>query len=48
MTKCIVLMAVQHVLSGVIGIQGLAPYLFELDASLFVSQDGNVSGATRC
>lgn len=29
--------------SGVIGIQGLAPYLFELDASLFVSQDGDVS-----
>ena len=29
--------------SGVIGIQGLAPYLFELDASLFVSQDGDIS-----
>ncbi|AFZ38199.1 copper resistance B precursor (plasmid) [Stanieria cyanosphaera PCC 7437] len=29
--------------SGVIGIQGLAPYLFEVDGSLFVSQDGDVS-----
>lgn len=29
--------------SGVIGIQGLAPYIFEVDASLFVSQDGDVS-----
>lgn len=29
--------------SGVIGIQGLAPYLFELDTALFVSQDGDVS-----
>ena len=29
--------------SGVIGIQGLAPYLFELDTSLFVSQDGDIS-----
>lgn len=28
---------------GVIGIQGLAPYLFEVDASLFVSEDGDVS-----
>lgn len=29
--------------SGVIGIQGLAPYLFELDTALFVSQDGDIS-----
>ena len=29
--------------SGVIGIQGLAPYLFEVDASLFVSQEGDIS-----
>ena len=29
--------------SGVIGIQGLAPYIFEVDASVFVSQDGDVS-----
>lgn len=28
---------------GVIGVQGLAPYLFEVDASLFVSQDGDIS-----
>ncbi|MGB3402291.1 MAG: copper resistance protein B [Microcoleaceae cyanobacterium] len=30
--------------SGVIGIQGLAPYFFEVDAAIFVSQDGDVSG----
>lgn len=29
--------------SGVIGIQGLAPYIFEVDTALFVSQDGDVS-----
>ena len=29
--------------SGVIGIQGLAPYIFEVDASVFVSQNGDVS-----
>ena len=28
---------------GVVGIQGLAPYLFEIDAALFVSEDGDVS-----
>ena len=28
---------------GVIGVQGIAPYLFEVDAALFVSQDGDVS-----
>ena len=28
---------------GVIGIQGLAPYFFEVDAALFVSQEGDVS-----
>ncbi len=28
---------------GVIGVQGLAPYLFEIDAAMFVSQDGDVS-----
>lgn len=28
---------------AVIGIQGLAPYLFEIDASLFISEDGDVS-----
>lgn len=28
---------------GVIGIQGLAPYLFEIDAAMFVSEDGDVS-----
>lgn len=28
---------------GVIGIQGLAPYMFEIDASLFISQDGDIS-----
>ncbi len=28
---------------GVVGVQGLAPYLFEVDAALFVSQDGDVS-----
>ena len=28
---------------GVIAVQGLAPYLFEVDAALFVSQDGDVS-----
>ncbi|MGB7441537.1 MAG: copper resistance protein B [Coleofasciculaceae cyanobacterium] len=28
---------------AVIGVQGLAPYLFEVDASLFVSEDGDVS-----
>ncbi len=28
---------------GVLGIQGLAPYRFETDAALFVSEDGDVS-----
>lgn len=28
---------------GVIGVQGLAPYWFEIDAALFVSDDGDVS-----
>lgn len=28
---------------AVVGIQGLAPYLFEVDASLFISEDGDVS-----
>lgn len=28
---------------AVVGIQGLAPYLFEVDGNLFVSQNGNVS-----
>lgn len=28
---------------GAIGVQGLAPYLFEIDAAMFVSQDGDVS-----
>ena len=28
---------------GVVGVQGLAPYWFELDASLFVSHEGDVS-----
>ena len=28
---------------GVIGVQGLAPYLFELDAAMFVSEDGDLS-----
>ncbi|MGB7518371.1 MAG: copper resistance protein B [Spirulinaceae cyanobacterium] len=28
---------------GVIGIQGLTPYFFEVDAALFVSQEGDVS-----
>ncbi|MEQ1930645.1 MAG: copper resistance protein B [Parvularculaceae bacterium] len=28
---------------GVIGVQGLAPYWFEIDANLFVSGDGDVS-----
>lgn len=28
---------------GVIGVQGLAPYLFEVDAALFVRGDGDVS-----
>lgn len=28
---------------GVIGVQGLAPYLFEIDAAMFVSSDGDVS-----
>ncbi|MBE9135708.1 copper resistance protein B [Nodosilinea sp. LEGE 07088] len=28
---------------GVIGFQGLAPYLFEIDSSLFVSQEGDIS-----
>lgn len=28
---------------AVLGVQGLAPYLFEVDASLFVSEDGDVS-----
>ncbi len=27
--------------SGVIGLQGLAPYMFEIDASLYVSEDGD-------
>ncbi len=29
---------------GVIGLQGLAPYFFEVDANLFVSNKGNLSG----
>ena len=28
---------------AVVGIQGLAPYLFEIDTSLFISEDGDVS-----
>lgn len=28
---------------AVVGIQGLAPYLFEVDAALFISEDGDVS-----
>lgn len=28
---------------GTIGVQGLAPYWFELDAAIFVSQEGNIS-----
>lgn len=28
---------------GVIGIQGIAPYLFDIEASLFISEDGDVS-----
>jgi copper resistance protein B len=28
---------------GVVGIQGLAPYWFEIDTALFVSQDGDVT-----
>ena len=28
---------------GVIGLQGLAPYLFEVDAAMFVSEDGDLS-----
>lgn len=28
---------------GVLGLQGLAPYWFEVDAALFISDDGNVS-----
>lgn len=28
---------------AVVGIQGLTPYLFEVDASLFISEDGDVS-----
>lgn len=28
---------------GVIGVQGLAPYWFEIDTALFVSQDGDLS-----
>ena len=28
---------------AVIGVQGLAPYLFEIDGNLFISQDGDVS-----
>lgn len=28
---------------AVIGVQGMAPYLFEVDANLFVSQDGDIS-----
>lgn len=28
---------------AVVGIQGLAPYLFEVDASLFISEDGDIS-----
>lgn len=29
---------------GVIGVQGLAPYWFEIESALFVDQDANVSG----
>ena len=29
---------------GVIGVQGLAPYLFEVDAALFISEDADVTG----
>src|SRR5690625_1928372 len=28
---------------GVVGIQGLAPYLFEVDGNVFISEDGDVS-----
>lgn len=31
------------VVSGVAGLQGMAPYRFEVDAALFVSEDGDVS-----
>lgn len=31
-------------LYGVVGLQGLAPYRFELEPALFVSEDGKVSG----
>ena len=29
--------------SGVIGLQGMAPYMFEIDASLYVSEDGDAT-----
>lgn len=32
---------------GVIGFQGLAPYFFEVDGGLFVSQDGDISGVVE-
>lgn len=30
---------------GVLGFQGLAPYFFEVDGGLFISQDGDISAA---
>jgi len=30
---------------AVIGVQGLAPYLFELDGNVFISEDGDISAA---
>ncbi|WP_204101983.1 MULTISPECIES: copper resistance protein B [Spirulina sp. CCY15215] len=32
---------------GVIGVQGLTPYLFEVDAALFVSQEGDISARLK-
>ncbi|NHK29687.1 copper resistance protein B [Parvularcula flava] len=32
---------------GVFGVQGLAPYLFEVDAAAFVSEDGDVTARTE-
>ncbi len=32
---------------GVVGVQGLAPYWFEIDAAVFISDDGDVSARTE-
>lgn len=32
---------------GVLGFQGLAPYFFEVDGSLYISQDGDISAAVE-